>query len=86
MEQRDVELVLQLLDGYLAKFDMAPAFTPDEVDHWLLSKSDQDQVVWTYVVEVSGGSFEEPSFPVLTSSPLGSRLEEDYGLLLLLRS
>ncbi|KAI9747449.1 MAG: glycylpeptide N-tetradecanoyltransferase [Lichina confinis] len=51
MEQRDVEPVLQLLDRYLAKFDMAPAFTLEEIDHWLLSKSDQDQVVWTYVVE-----------------------------------
>lgn len=57
MEARDIDAVLDLLKRYLARFDMAPVFTRDEVEHWLLQKKPdtptKDQVVWSYVVEVS---------------------------------
>jgi glycylpeptide N-tetradecanoyltransferase len=54
MEEKDVDAVLDLLKKYLARFDMAPVFTREEVVHWLLYKKDgpDEQVVWSYVVEV----------------------------------
>lgn len=52
MEERDVDAVLELLKAYLAKFDMAPIYTREEVVHWLLHKGNGEQVVWSYVVEV----------------------------------
>jgi glycylpeptide N-tetradecanoyltransferase len=59
MEAKDIDAVLDLLKRYLAKFDMAPVFTREEVDHWLLHKKDApgEQVIWSYVVEV-------PSIPI----------------------
>ncbi|KAE8449446.1 glycylpeptide N-tetradecanoyltransferase [Mollisiaceae sp. DMI_Dod_QoI] len=53
MEEKDIDGVLELLKSYLARFDMAPIFTRDEVEHWLLYKKDskEDQVIWSYVVE-----------------------------------
>ncbi|OBT43102.1 hypothetical protein VE00_05534 [Pseudogymnoascus sp. WSF 3629] len=55
MEARDIDAVLDLLKRYLARFDMAPVFTREEVEHWLLQKKadtpTKDQVVWSYVVE-----------------------------------
>jgi len=53
MELKDVETVLDLLRRYLARFDMAPEFTKEEVEHWLLHKNDSSdaQVIWSYVVE-----------------------------------
>jgi glycylpeptide N-tetradecanoyltransferase len=55
MEAKDIDAVLELLNKYLSRFDMAPVFTREEVDHWLLSKTDKasEQVIWCYVVEVS---------------------------------
>jgi glycylpeptide N-tetradecanoyltransferase len=55
MEAKDIDGVLDLLKRYLARFDMAPVFTREEVEHWLLHKKDElpEQVVWSYVVEVS---------------------------------
>jgi glycylpeptide N-tetradecanoyltransferase len=54
MEAKDIDPVLDLLKRYLAKFDMAPVFTREEVDHWLLHKIDAtgEQVIWSYVIEV----------------------------------
>lgn len=54
MEERDVDAVLDLLKSYLEKFDMAPIYTREEVVHWLLHKDNDpnEQVVWSYVVEV----------------------------------
>jgi glycylpeptide N-tetradecanoyltransferase len=53
MELKDVDAVLDLLLKYLAKFDMAPVFTREEIVHWMLHKKGSgEQVVWAYVVEV----------------------------------
>jgi glycylpeptide N-tetradecanoyltransferase len=54
MEAKDADAVLELLIAYLARFDMAPVFTKEEVQHWLLhDKESADRVIWSYVVEVS---------------------------------
>jgi glycylpeptide N-tetradecanoyltransferase len=62
MEAKDIDAVLDLLKRYLAKFDMAPVFTREEVDHWLLHKKDApgEQVIWSYVIEVP----IHPSIPI----------------------
>ena len=52
MQHKDVDGVLSLLKRYLEKFDMAPIFTRDEVEHWMLHRPPAEQVIWTYVVEV----------------------------------
>ncbi|KAK6534455.1 glycylpeptide N-tetradecanoyltransferase [Arthrobotrys megalospora] len=54
MKQEDVAEVKVLLDKYLARFDMAPIFTEEEIGHWFLhngGEKDEDRVIWTYVVE-----------------------------------
>ncbi|KAI9841594.1 MAG: glycylpeptide N-tetradecanoyltransferase [Sclerophora amabilis] len=56
MQRKDSKAVLDLLRRYLAKFDMAPEFTLEEVEHWLLDQtsSPSEQVIWAYVVEEPG--------------------------------
>ncbi|APA07227.1 hypothetical protein SS1G_04040 [Sclerotinia sclerotiorum 1980 UF-70] len=53
MESKDIDAVLDLLKKYLAKFDMAPVFTREEVEHWLFNRIENpaEQVIWCYVVE-----------------------------------
>ncbi|TVY37773.1 Glycylpeptide N-tetradecanoyltransferase [Lachnellula occidentalis] len=52
MEMKDIDAVLDLLKRYLATFDMAPQFTREEVEHWLLpDPAYEQQVIWSYVVE-----------------------------------
>jgi len=51
MEKKDVAQVLDLLRRFLLKYDLAPIFTKDEIEHWLLTTTGE-QVVWSYVVEV----------------------------------
>ncbi|KAI9767132.1 MAG: glycylpeptide N-tetradecanoyltransferase [Geoglossum simile] len=53
MGDGDADAVVDLLTRYLARFDMAPKFTKEEVNHWMLHKNSPgyEQVVWTYVVE-----------------------------------
>lgn len=54
MELKDADAVLDLLQRYLLKFDIAPVFTKEEIVHWMLHKKGTgEQVVWAYVVEVS---------------------------------
>ncbi|KAM0185634.1 hypothetical protein ACHAPC_004945 [Botrytis cinerea] len=53
MEAKDIDDVLELCKNYLAKFDMAPVFTREEIEHWLFNKIENpaEQVIWCYVVE-----------------------------------
>lgn len=54
MEAKDVDDVLELLKEYLARFDMAPVFTKEEVQHWILHDEKlAERVIYSYVVEVS---------------------------------
>ena len=67
MEARDLDAVHDLFTRYMARFDIVPKFTAEEVEHWLLnggSKYDE-RIVWTYVVEVG--------FPLLLI-PAGTEL------------
>lgn len=54
MEARDLDAVFDLLTKYLKKFDLAPEFVKEEVEHWLLNGGSKysERIVWAYVVEV----------------------------------
>lgn len=65
IEEKDVPEVADLFTRYMQRFDMVPLMTADEVRHQFLSGRGElerplennrrpKQVVWTYVVEVSG--------------------------------
>jgi glycylpeptide N-tetradecanoyltransferase len=55
MEAKDLDAVHDLLERYLKRFDLTPVWDKNEVDHWLLHKrtAPGEQVIWSYVVEVS---------------------------------
>lgn len=55
METKDIDAVLDLLKRYLSRYELAPVFTREEVEHWLVYRpeSTTEQVMWSYVVEVS---------------------------------
>lgn len=55
MEAKDLKAVQDLLERYLKRFDLTPVWNKAEVEHWLLHKkgAEGEQVVWSYVVEVS---------------------------------
>ncbi|KAI4179258.1 MAG: hypothetical protein L6R41_007950 [Letrouitia leprolyta] len=53
MQPKDAEAVQDLLQRYLKRFDMAPEFNTEEIQHWMVhdEKATAEQVIWTYVVE-----------------------------------
>lgn len=53
MEPEDIDAVYDLLERYLRRYDINPAFTKEEVAHWLVHKESpgKEQVVWSYVAE-----------------------------------
>lgn len=53
MEKKDVPEVHKLVNRYLKRFDIAPVFSEEEIEYWLLDKEQGDKVVWCYVVEVT---------------------------------
>jgi len=55
MQIKDVEAVDGLLNRYLKRYELAPVFNKEEVEHWFLNTNDKsgEKVVWSYVVEVS---------------------------------
>lgn len=58
MEATDIKAVTGLLKKYLAKFDLAPVYSEEEVRHWFLhSGDDETRVIWAYVVEVCISEF-----------------------------
>lgn len=56
MRVDDIDAVLDLLERYEKRFAMNQVFTRDEVEHWLVHREndEQEQVVWSYVVEDPG--------------------------------
>ncbi|KAE9366680.1 N-myristoyl transferase [Stipitochalara longipes BDJ] len=76
MEAKDIDAVLSLLKRFLERSEMAPMFTRDEVDHWLLHKKDApgEQVIWSYVVEdpITKKLTDFFSFYVLESSVINN--------------
>ena len=53
MQKKDIDAVHSLLQRYLKRFDMAPQYTREEIEHWLLHDETlvAEKVIWTYVVE-----------------------------------
>jgi glycylpeptide N-tetradecanoyltransferase len=53
MQKKDIPGMKDLLDRYLKKFAMAPEYSAEELEHWLLHDeiSAPEQVIWCYVVE-----------------------------------
>lgn len=54
MKKEDLPASMDLLGRYLSRFDMAPEFALEEAEHWFLPthKPTEEQVIWSYVVEV----------------------------------
>ena len=53
MKAGDLDQVLELIKKYLARFDMAPVFTKEEMEHWILHDERlAERVIHSYVVEV----------------------------------
>ncbi|KOS21643.1 Glycylpeptide N-tetradecanoyltransferase [Escovopsis weberi] len=53
MRPDDIDAVLDLMDRYMARYDMTPKMNKEEATHWLTPAIDQkdDQFIWSYVVE-----------------------------------
>ena len=77
MQKKDVEGVQDLMNRYLKRFEMAPEYTREEMDHWLVHDEENviDQVIWSYVVEdpKSHQITDFFSFYCLESSVIGSK-------------
>ena len=76
MQRQDVSGVQDLLERYLKRFEMAPAFDPEEVEHWLIHDGKTaEQVIWSYVVEdpTSHKITDFFSFYCLESSVIGNQ-------------
>jgi len=71
MEQKDVKQVTALLKNYLARFNLAPVLSKEEVAHWLLPRHD---VINSYVVEdkSAGKVTDFLSFYSLPSTIIGN--------------
>ncbi|KAJ4932534.1 hypothetical protein JOQ06_010952 [Pogonophryne albipinna] len=65
MTKKDVPLVHRLLRGYLNQFNLVPAMTPEEVEHWLLPR---ENIIDTYLVENDGKVTDFLSFYTLPST------------------
>lgn len=76
MQHKDIAYVQDLLDRYLKRFDLAPNFDREEVEHWLLhDEKAAEQVMWSYVVEdpTSHKITDFFSFYCLESSVIGNQ-------------
>jgi glycylpeptide N-tetradecanoyltransferase len=65
MEQKDVKKVHQMLNEYLATFDLSPHFTTEEVSHWFLPRND---VVSSFVIDDGHGIKAFTSYYTLPST------------------
>ncbi|KAK0610191.1 acyl-CoA N-acyltransferase [Bombardia bombarda] len=74
LEAKDLDAVHALLVRYLKRFDLAPVFSREETEHYLLyKKGTEEQVIWTYVVEDNSGKITDFfSFSLLESSIIRS--------------
>jgi glycylpeptide N-tetradecanoyltransferase len=70
MTEKDIGQVKNLLEEKLSEYKLHPVLSEDDVRHWLLPRK---KVVFTYVVEESGGQVTDfASFYSLPSSVLGN--------------
>ena len=76
LAKKDVKAVQSLLERYLARFEMAPKMTNEEIEHWLVydETSKEEQVIWAYVLEDPSSKkiTDFFSFYCLDSSIIGS--------------
>ena len=81
MQSKDINDVQDLLNRYLKRFDMAPEYTPEEMDHWLVHDEETaaEQVIWSYVVEdpSSHKITDFFSFYCLESSVIGNQKHDN---------
>ena len=81
MQSKDINDVQDLLNRYLKRFDMAPEYTREEMDHWLVhdEKTAAEQVIWSYVVEDlnSHKITDFFSFYCLESSVIGNQKHDN---------
>ncbi len=76
MQRKDIDAVHDLLGRYLKRFEMAPEYNREEIEHWLLhDEKTVEQVVWTYVVEDADSHkiTDFFSFYCLESSVIGNQ-------------
>ncbi|KAK0649035.1 acyl-CoA N-acyltransferase [Cercophora newfieldiana] len=61
MQAKDVDAVDNLLNRYLKRYDLAPVFNREEIEHWFLNPNDKsgDKVVYSYVVEDGNGKITD---------------------------
>ncbi|KXS18008.1 N-myristoyl transferase [Gonapodya prolifera JEL478] len=71
MEKKDVPRVREMVEGYLARFELAQEWSEEEVEHWFLPRNG---VVGSYVVEDAATSTVTDfiSFYSLPSSVIGN--------------
>lgn len=55
MQSTDIDACLELFHKYMGRFDMYPHYNREEFVHWFHppKETTSEQVIWTYVVEVS---------------------------------
>ena len=55
MKVEDIDRVMDLWNRYQNRYDLAPQMDKEEFEHWFIhnKESGLEQVIWTYVVEVS---------------------------------
>jgi len=69
MKAEDIDSVQKLLNSYLDKYQVAPVFSREEIEHWFLPV---DNVVYSYVVENDNQITDFISFYSLPSSIIGN--------------
>lgn len=80
MQKKDIIAVHDLLERYLKRFDMAPVFDLEEIEHWLLhDDTAAEQVIWSYIVEDAETKriTDFFSFYCLESSVIGNSKHEN---------
>jgi glycylpeptide N-tetradecanoyltransferase len=81
MQPKDTDAVHDLLGRYLKRFEMAPEYSREEIEHWLVhdEKTSVEQVVWTYVAEdpSSHKITDFFSFYCLESSVIGNQKHDN---------
>nr|CAG4640821.1 EOG090X055U [Eulimnadia texana] len=65
LQQSDIPKALDLLNGYLSKFDLAPVFDKEDFHHWFLPRPN---VIDCFVVERDGALVDMVSYYTLPST------------------
>lgn len=82
MNKSDLPQVQSLLEFYLKRFDVAPIFTTEELEHWLLDPLHAEDTtapanVETFVIEQNGQVSEFVSYFGIESTVLGEDVKHD---------